>query len=78
MIKDVKGKTCSNKLHVRIFLFCFVLLLYCLWKCAKYVDTLQGFLAGGADFTIAEFLESINRGLKHHEIGDTSRDFFKK
>ena len=59
VIKDVKGKTCSNKLHVRIFLFCFALLLYCLWKCVKYVDMLQDFLAGGADFTIAEFLESM-------------------
>ena len=78
VIKDVKGKTCSNKLHVRIFLFCFALLLYCLWKCVKYVDMLQDFLAGGADVTITEFLESINRGLKHHGIGDTPRDFFKK
>ena len=55
VIKDVKGKTCSNKLHVRIFLFCFALLLYCLWKCTKYMDMLQDFLAGGADVTIAEF-----------------------
>lgn len=59
VINDVKGKTCSNELHVRIFLFCFALLLYCLWKCTKYADMLQGFLAGGADFTMDEFIESL-------------------
>ena len=46
--------------------------------CTVLIKWIFGFLAGGADFTIAEFLESINRGLKHHGIGDTSRDFFKK
>ncbi len=60
VIKDVKGKTCSRSLHVRIFLFHFALLLYFLWKCTKHTDMLQGFLAGGDDFTIAEFLDSVS------------------
>ena len=59
MIKDARDKTCSNGLHVRIFLFYFALLLYCLWKCTKYADMRQGFLAGGSDFTMDEFIESL-------------------
>lgn len=65
VIKDVKGKTCSNKLHVRVFLFYFALLLYCLWKCTKYEDMLQEYLAGGDDFTIAEFTESVGHSAKN-------------
>lgn len=60
VIKGVKGMTCSNKLHYRIFLFYFALLLYCLWKCTKYADMRRDFLAGGDDFTMDEFVESMN------------------
>ncbi|MDE0404785.1 MAG: transposase [Nitrospira sp.] len=60
VIKDVMGKTCSRRLHVRMFLFHFALLLYFLWKCTKYADMLQDFLGGGDDFTIAEFLDSVS------------------
>ena len=73
VIKDVKGRTCSNVLHVRTFLFYFALLLYFLWKCTKYADMLQEFLAGGDDFTMAEFMESMDNSVrqllmweKHH------------
>ena len=57
--KDVKGKTCSNKLHVRIFLFYFALLLYFLWRFTQYLDMLQNHLAGGYDFTIDLFIKSL-------------------
>ncbi|MDE0091433.1 MAG: transposase [Thaumarchaeota archaeon] len=60
VIKDVRGKTCSRSLHVRVFPFHFALLPYFLWKCTKHAGMLQGFLAGGDDFTIAEFLDSVS------------------
>ena len=59
VIKDVLGKTCSNALHVRLFLFHFALLLYNLWLLAKHVDMRRGGYAGGEGFTIALFVQCL-------------------
>ena len=59
VIKDVLGKTCSNALHVRLFLFHFALLLYNLWLLAKHADMRRGGYAGGEGFTIALFVQCL-------------------
>ena len=70
MIKDVLGRTCSNALHVRLFLFHFALLLYNLWLLAKHADVCRGRYAGGEGFTIALFVQclvSMNKKLMKWE-----------
>ena len=59
VIKNVLGKTCSNALHVRLFLFHFALLLYNLWLLAKHEDIRRGRYAGGESFTIALFVQRL-------------------
>ena len=59
VIKDILGKTCSNALHVRLFLFHFALLLYNLWLLAKHADMRRGGYAGGEGFTIALFVQCL-------------------
>ena len=59
VIKNVLGKTCSNALHVRLFLFHFALLLYNLWLLAKHADMRRGGYAGGEGFTIALFVQCL-------------------
>ena len=59
MVRDVLGKTCSNALRVRLFLFHFALLLYNLWLLAKHADMRRGGYAGGEGFTIALFVQCL-------------------